>query len=254
MKKKQDNIRATIAMPLYKAKEIVWLALESLCNQVTDEDWELVIAEEQFDDFAGISVFKQYEKKLKAAGMVNLVYIPVFDRISLAEKWRLIAQHSAGELFFLQAADAYSPSDWIDRASKKMDLSQCDFYHRPNRHFYNIKNGKMVLYDSEAPRTHMAQVHLTENIAKLPEKKVWRGVDNYLLSSVPGCKKKLDRSPVEGLATDGYNVISIHRHQIYNKLYLEKIKHKGIYHQPKKRLQQIVPAYVADKLEKMKEA
>ena len=50
---KQMNIVATVAMPLYNMGKIAELALEGLCNQVTDYKWELIVCEEQNDQMLG---------------------------------------------------------------------------------------------------------------------------------------------------------------------------------------------------------
>jgi|GEM_PF-5060435 len=47
------KIHATVAMPLYNMGKIAELALEGLCNQVTDYKWELIVCEEQNDQMLG---------------------------------------------------------------------------------------------------------------------------------------------------------------------------------------------------------
>ena len=66
------EILLSVALPMYSAQSIAWLAMESLCRQECDFEWELLIAEETYpgSNFFGFAnvVFRVSEKFLDLLG------------------------------------------------------------------------------------------------------------------------------------------------------------------------------------------
>lgn len=57
-------VALTCALPMYRAKDIGWLGLESLCRQEDiDFAWELIIMEEEQECFgkANVLAYSSYE-------------------------------------------------------------------------------------------------------------------------------------------------------------------------------------------------
>ncbi len=57
-------IKGTVALPVWNSKDIAWLCMESLCNQIVDFKWELLVFEEKHDRQLGRSFFEGYQSRL----------------------------------------------------------------------------------------------------------------------------------------------------------------------------------------------
>ena len=104
-------IKLTVALPMFNAKHIGWLALESLVRQQdVPVEWELVIAEEQDKNCFGEASAQKYGPRLEAAGCSRITYIPLKEWVPLSQKWRLMGQVAAStsEVYSVQAADDFS--------------------------------------------------------------------------------------------------------------------------------------------------
>jgi len=224
-------IDLTVALPMYKSKEIAWLALESLCRQKDiDFEWELLIAEEAEEECYGLEKIKEYVPRLKQIGCVRLEYISLKDWLPLSLKWNTLADASSktSQSFLLQAADCYAQpyrlKETHDIFKKDKNI---DWVQSKKGFFYNIEGQESAIFDHQysiyhSPgQTHPCSLNMatkTSLIKKLPRKKVKRSVDSFIFEALTLQKG----TPLEvawnssdnwkyGFDTDGLNNISIDR-------------------------------------------
>jgi hypothetical protein len=82
----------TVGLPNY-ASNIAWLAMESLCEQITPYKWELIVYEDS-DRPLEKEYFTKYQPRLKEAGCVRVVYLYSEERVPLNQKWLKMAELS----------------------------------------------------------------------------------------------------------------------------------------------------------------
>jgi len=145
-------IEHSVRMPLFRAKYIAWLALESLCRQQgIDFEWELVCAEEQDDpEMFGQDAAMHYADRLKQVGCVKITYVPVENWIPLADKMVLLINNCSEEskVVMFQSADYYSSPFILRDQHKAFQDPKIDWFTcRPRTIFYEIGSGiaKMAL-------------------------------------------------------------------------------------------------------------
>jgi uncharacterized protein YjhX (UPF0386 family) len=219
-------ITASVGLPLFKAKHIVWLALESLSRQKhVNYEWELIVAEEQHNGTYGrVKLLKEYTKKLAKVGCHNIKYISLDSWIPLSQKWRLIAKECDrdSQFFVIQAADGYSQPY---RMKETFELIQsCDIVSIQVCPMYDIISDQLALYDRRSnPSTRGQNMSIkTEFIRNLSLSKKRRSVDGWLVNQANiNCMKKYKRNLIIktntsdswklGLETAGLNVITAAR-------------------------------------------
>lgn len=76
-------------MPIYQSKQIVWIAFESLKNQLNiDINWELIICQEKIEPYLPYDTIKEkYIDDLVKIGLKMIVYIEPNEWIPLSKKW-----------------------------------------------------------------------------------------------------------------------------------------------------------------------
>lgn len=214
------SVKLTVALPLYKAEKIAWLALESLCNQEqVNFDWELIICEEAGTDHAafGEMAIATYNEKLKAAGCVRIKYIALEKWTPLPQKWALIskAASSTSNAFVLQAGDCYSEPLRVRRTADLIEEG-ADWVHSVKGVFLNLAANKRALYNhpAEYPTALNMAIRL-DLVRNLPKSTKRKGIDRWLFNEATTCKgEKLrvvaNNSPKwnKGIDTHGYNNIS----------------------------------------------
>jgi len=213
------EIKISVAMPLWKAKPIVWLAIESLCRQENAPEWELLIAEEQVGEFVGKEFVDSYRERLESANCKRIVYIPLDEWVSLSQKWYILSQKlsdsSIGVL--LQAADCYSFKSRI-RYSHKMMSEGYDWIHAEKGYFYDINMKLWRLYNVKGCPTGLNMgIHkkLVKKMPKVSNQK--RKVDNWLKGQLcPQKTGKIDPgASLDGFDTNGRNTISKSRKKMF---------------------------------------
>ena len=219
----------TVALPLLKAANIGWVALESLCRQkdATTIPWELLIAEEQDAALApiGEKQILPYKTRLIAAGCKRIIYIPITDTapIPLGMKWRVLAQNAdpKSTFFLLQAADCYSqPWRIIDTYNIGKDAS-IDWIESQQGTFYDIKTETSVLYKGGPGNTNLNMAMRTKYIRALPKNDRRKIVDKFIfaeLTKIKGAALKKGYNTTDhwkwGMDTHGCNTISVSRHTL----------------------------------------
>jgi len=221
----------TVALPTYNSA-IAWLAMESLCRQQTSVPWELIIAEDKLMA-NGNHYFRQYEERLHAAGCVRFRYFKIpeqsnrFMRMPLSRKWKNIAQnsHFKSEGFMLQASDDYSHPLRIQHAYEAL-TSGYEWIQSRWGYFCNLGNMKTIVFDFQSGN-FLTGINITLSTSmamRLPDEEKWRGVDGWLYNNCrrlnPDIKIYLDQSDAwkNGMFTDGYNKLSLHRTSFYSDI------------------------------------
>lgn len=211
----------SVCLPVY-ASPIVWLAMESLCNQKTNCKWELVVEEdEQYP--MGEKFYCSYLLRLVKAGCIDIKYKYSEKRISLAEKWRSMAKdcnrNSIGIL--LQGADNYSSTNRIEKAAELFH-NGADWIYSNKVIFYHVKKNKTLLYYCPGIGIGSDMGMRTELARQLPKEIKWSSVDTWLLNSLKQIKSDLEiveytfKDCPTGIATDGANRISLNRHKMFD--------------------------------------
>lgn len=157
-----DNVEMTVALPSLKGSNIIWLALESLKNQIDiDFQWELIVLEERGDS---LDIVKSYKELLPGCvriifktlkngdGIFNTKYLknngfPSY--YTLLEKWvnsALLADKNS-KIFVKHAVDCYSPPKRLYIHYKHFQNKDCYYSTQPKGYFYNIKDNKYFLYN-----------------------------------------------------------------------------------------------------------
>lgn len=211
----------TVALPLWRARDIAWLALESLCRQVTDQQWELIIAEEtdpRHEPFTKDRLAFMVNR-LRDAGCVEVTYLPITAWIPLSEKWRIIAKmaHPNSKAFILQAADCYSEPNRLQRTHEA--LANNDWTHTHKGVFLDLKNNRKALY--QHPRNYPTALNMavrTQLLRNLPPYGPGKGVDRWLFNNATIAKGQPLRVEVDktdgwlhSLDTHSFNNISMNR-------------------------------------------
>lgn len=240
-------IELTVALPIWNSKKIAWVALEGLCNQKeVDFQWELLIMEEQIDQF-GLEEVQKYVERLKKVGCVSLKYYALDYRVSLPEKWKALAEktHANSKVFLLQAADCY-PEPL--RLRKTLDAANKghDWIHNRRGYYYSINYKKLIEFDQTTYgpgcATGLNMAIATKNLKNLPISYLQFGVDNWLYRiTSPKNPIWLEGEVIGGVDTDGLNNISVRRKQMFSKT-------EKPFRKTEKTIYDIMPKEVADKL------
>lgn len=243
----------TVAMPVYRSREIAWLPMESLCRQETNHKWELLICEEIHPEQCGRDFFETYRPRLEKAGCVNLEYIELAGWVNLPEKWRIMANRALGKIFLLQAADDFSDCNRLERSFES--LQDADWTHDTKGHFYQAGTGMMSQFDLTTVfnwregRTGLNMAVRTELLKDLPPTdKIW-GIDGWLRDH---CKTKtgvlkinINDGDYGCLDVDGVNNLSIVRNEKFTKFLPPFIP-------AKKGIAEILPPELIEKLKAVK--
>jgi hypothetical protein len=239
----------TLALPTYSSNRILWLQLESLCNQKTQYPWELILCEEVSAGYSGEIYVSFYEERLKEAGCVNIKFLhtPGNHWVPLSRKWVEIAKEAQFENFMLCASDNYSAPDRIERTVQK-HIEGYDWVHWQQGIFYSIPDQKHALYKLPSElRTGLYMSTKTSYIKDLDEKATtWpsSGIDQWIRDHSSIHSPYLFEERPDGIHTDGFNQISGHRKFRYNNRHFNKVREP--FHPDRGRWERAVPKYISD--------
>ncbi len=187
------NIRQTVALPCYGAKNIGWLSVESFCREnPTPYDWELIVCEEPHDKMLGADFFYKYTNRLVAVGCNRIIYLSPEKWIPLSQKWRMIAQAADPEsISFIKAdADCYSPQGRLE-LSHKLVMDGYEWIDYTQGYFYSIPQKKLILYDAKSlsskrqkKKRNLSMAFPTKLAKKLPFSTQRRIVDKWLFQNI----------------------------------------------------------------------
>lgn len=217
----------TVALPLYNAKKIAWLALESLCRQqVSGFEWELIVCEESAPRPFTHSRITPFFQRLKDAGCVSVQYATIDLWIPLAQKWRMIGAMTSPDsiAFVLQAGDCYSQPNRL-ATTFRLISEGADWVQSPKGVFSDIKRKKDILYNADLTTypTALNMAFRTEYACKLEASSVRKGVDRWLLNQctrIKGSDLKVGVDDSDdwrnGVDTHGYNNLSRRRGKFFD--------------------------------------
>lgn len=229
---KQSGIRVTVGLPMYRARKIGFLALESLARQ---EDvnfaWELIVIEEK-EEAMGEATIREFESRLKTAGCQRILYEEAESKLALSEKWLRIARLASpdSEFLLLQAADCFSHPFRLRNTEALISL-EVDWIQSPLGAFFDISTHCLRVFDYELvePYERPFQGHdkhptalnmaaRLDLVRHAKSEEVRRGVDGWLFFSLQAAKGGplgvvWDRSEdwKRGADTHGMNQISLTR-------------------------------------------
>ncbi len=218
----QNLIKLTVALPIWNSKTIAWLALEGLCKQKVNVPWELLIAEEQINEFGQDAVLK-YVRRLRKAGCVSVRYLSLQYKITLPNKWQYLMEHRAesSQAFIFQAADCYSEPN---RLQSTYDAMQDGYDWVQNRcgYFYSFHYYNCLKYDQatfgKGCKTGLNTAVSTDILYRMRSSFQESGIDNLLLKVLaPQNPLWREGDILGGINTDGLNNISYARRHYFYK-------------------------------------
>lgn len=226
-------IQLSVCIPMFRSKYIGWLALESMCRQENiNFEWELIVAEETFDEAFGKDEIMTYKRRLEDVGCVRIEYIGLEKWVPLSNKYVIMVNScsDSSKIFAGCAADIFAPPA---RLKTQYDIfitdSDVDFCASPKTIFYDIVSEKTFLYNV-ALRSRKAdgsnRAFRMEIMKNLPIANRRKGVDgwtwNFANDYVKSKDKKFKYHPDTsnnwnyGLNVHGLNNISHDRIHLFN--------------------------------------
>ena len=185
-------IELTVGLPMFRAKDTAWLALESLCRQEgVDFEWELVICEEQDDKMFGRAATKKYMDDLFMVGCVKKRYIAFNEWMPLSQKWRIIGQHANpdSKVFCLCGADDWNSPNRLAEAYDMIMNHGADWTQTDKGYYYYLPTKEVVKFDGTTYFRGMVNPLMqkslrTEYMRNLPDEDKTNLVDTWLMHSV----------------------------------------------------------------------
>ena len=217
----------TVALPVFRAEKVIWLALESLKNQINiNFGWELIIWEE-FGKSKNI--VKNFIGKLP--GCQRIMYKALKNKILLISKWIGIANSasSTSKIYVLQAADDYSPPKRLSIHYQHFRNPKCYFSTQLKGLFYNLRDGRKIFYIGQnSKKNHLNMAYKIKVIKLIKNINIYDNVDHYIKKCVDNILRS-DKNKIimhdlivdknnwkYGFFTDGYNTISVDRKKYYS--------------------------------------
>lgn len=242
------TIDLTVALPAYSARDIIWLAFESLSRQQKlDFNWELIVMEE---DGLSLELLKTY--KFPNCNRITYIHVEKSDgefgdRYLLLEKWKYMANIAKSQIYVMHAADCYSSPYRLYIHYQHFKNKDCYYSCQPKEYFYNILSNKFLLYDGWEFQKTLSDVNFmtvcspnmatrTQDVQTIPIVNKNKGIDGYIIRYIQE-KNKIDFNKYKyiytdeeimkdnyamSLDTDGLNTISVSRKKFYQQQ--DKIK------------------------------
>ena len=254
------TVALTYALPMYRAKNIGWLALESLCRQENiDFEWELIIIEESQQSM-GESRVLEYQERLAQVGCTRLKYVALTKWIPLSQKWINIAKLADSEGFLLAGCDDYAPPNRLSETKATFDAG-AEWTHVPTGLFYDITNDNFGVFDynladhvcglDKAGRTDIIKSSLPEASTRT------RSVDGWVydqivsyLGRTPHTQMNISEDWKRGVFTDGLNNICGSRRDLYGVNITAPFRH--LHDDEPQSLEEVVPEDVVRSLRKVR--
>lgn len=143
-------IELSVILPMFRAKYIAWLALESLARQRSvDFEWELIIAEEANDETLGYDEIMKYKERLESCGCVRVRYTGLNKWIPLGKKIALCLDYCDldSEVYVPTPADYYSAPLRLATTYKAFQENEIDWFKTSRTIYYDIVSGITALHD-----------------------------------------------------------------------------------------------------------
>ncbi len=181
-----------MALPLFNAKNIAWLALESFARQRDiDFEWELVVAEEQDGNHFGKDKVSKYAERLKDVGCAEIKYLPLKTWIPLGQKWKYIADNASSESrgYLCHSADGFAQPYWIREVYDKLIKEEYNHVAYPHIYVYYVPDHKVFQHTHFTKNNDRGCKALSfafdiKYIRGLPYFTKRKGIDGWLHKSV----------------------------------------------------------------------
>ena len=218
----KNDIVVSVVLPLFRAKNIAWVAFESLIRQENiNFYWELVIIEENFDDPFGLDNILKYKEQLKNIGCVTISYISLNKWLPLSAKWFFLIQESNefSKMIALCAADMYQSKLRLSKQYNTLIETENNWYKLSQNVFYDLESNKHAIYPVPEDKNDSCCVMVSKSLAdNLPLVCIKRHVDSWLYNSLLKCGLKFFYDTSSDLKNDtinvhGINNLSIHRNE-----------------------------------------
>lgn len=255
----------TVMVPMFRAKYIGWLSLESLRRQKPyAPPWELIIAEEQNDETFGLDKIEYYLRTLRKLHCAKFTYIPLNSWVPLADKIKLMINYSSkfSEVFIFHAADYYSNDERLYETYAAFVEKDIYWLVPPCIYEFNLKAPEHILLVNKMKSKRQddtpgkaIRADLVREAVKHIEKRS-SSVDGLIYQScvkILGDKMQITVNPSESwhrnLSVEGLGTIS---NKPISKLFRNPDKWSGPYSASPKRLENIVPRSVANNIWRMR--
>lgn len=184
-------IELSVVIPMFRAKYIGWLPFESLIRQKNiDFEWELIIAEEIYDEAMGEQEIYKYKDQLKNLGCVKFKYIGLEKWISLAEKLYLLVQNCSdgSKVFVWHSADYYSAPLRLKTHYDVFSCPEKTHLHLPTKAiYYNIISGRLASHNTTNHYRKddcIGKAWYMDIIRKVPKESRRAAVDGWLFAKM----------------------------------------------------------------------
>ena len=238
MELSKDKALVTIALPVWRGREICWLSMESFCRQSVP--FELIVFEEEHFKQLGRDWFFGWADRLTNCTKIGYLTSP--KRFNLAEKWCAIADKSNSVAFCLCGCDDYYSEDMAKDAFEAVS-NGVDYRYDSSAYFYHVKKKKMMLYSQPIYKGVMQAVP-TGLMKQIRPEPLNSGVDRWIHDRIKPRNKQMITTTRDIVCTDGFNNIS-HRERFYTKP-------EPPFYATDKTIFDILPEEVAKKLAEMR--
>jgi hypothetical protein len=196
----------SVILPMFRAKHIAWLPLESFCRQKDiNFEWELIIAEEtskKYEPF-GEKKVHEYQDRLKLVGCSHIKYIGLNNWIPLGKKMSILIANVSknSKIITSSSADYYSSPMRLTSAYKVFEEVNPDLILITKVIYYNIADGKVILFNSngrkrkdDVPGKSMRTSLLKKVFPKPNKINRSTGIDGFIFKSSKNYRRKQGRN------------------------------------------------------------
>jgi len=183
-----QNINLSVILPLFRAKNIAWVAFESLIRQEDiNFNWELIVIEEQFESPFGFDEILKYKEKLKDIGCVNIRYIALDKWIPLSAKWYFLIQecNEHSEMIAFCAADMYQSKKRLSKQYEDLKTTNKNWHKIGENIIYDLDSDVHVIFPVSEDRNDSCSVMASKDLVnKLPLICLKKHVDSWLYNTL----------------------------------------------------------------------
>lgn len=223
-------IELTVGIPMYRAGDVGWIALESLCRQrdITF-DWELLIIEEFTPDAFGQQRVNKYAERLMDVGCQSVCYTSLDGRKILSDKWKMMGAMASESsvAFVLCGADDWNNPLRLKEAHDLISNYGADWVQYETGYYYDLIDRRLIRFDGSRYFRGMSINALVGKSLRTEYMRHLEGdasskVDTWLMENMlvqnPRCYTILNKSKDgdKAIYTYGANHISARHDEIRN--------------------------------------
>ena len=209
----------TVALPLWKAKDVAWICLESLCRQKTIIPWELIICEERTKDRFGEEGVSEYIERLQKAGCTNVNYLIQEKRLLLAHKWRRMVNYVSDDSigYIMCGGDNFYQPLMVQQSYDAIKAG-ADWFSTYECHFYDINTKAFVTFKRKS-HSGIEMALSISNAKKIIGSGKKKGIDTFIHRIVAPENQVWNETGcgLDTVCTHGKNLISWNRGKLINR-------------------------------------